>query len=436
MKHLQVPNAIFTILFFSFCLCYADSDDVIHLRIKQSGFVGLEAGQVVHGEDFTAGSSSPLLTKVWQQRLLFQYVNEADVSERIRVIIAMECQLNYSYPLSTANRETESGRWTVYPDRAEGTYSCGDPGAPFLQFGFGYFPFRTDPDVQNLGEYLFRSGTYPLYVINTFNRPYARLLGLRATLTLFETLRQDFLLTSDVLNVPLEDWSFSYLPSYTIAKCVDIGGGIMFAHCFPTDNSAMTPTPANNSTALDYINGNGDTVNYTFKGTKVMARAAFDPKPLFPLFDEVMGKKDLRLYGELCVVGWQNQTNYDTIDFPYQYYNNRLDRTIWMVGANIPAFKMLDVLSLEFEYFPNRYPNSYQLVYTSLVPNPTPNTPGLPWKWSLYAKKTFLRNFAIIGQVARDHFVFTNSNTNAQIKQDVLNEAGDMWWVLRLNANF
>jgi hypothetical protein len=75
-------------------------------------------------------------------------------------------------------------------------------------------------------------------------------------------------------------------------------------------------------------------------------------------------------------------------------------------------------------------------VYSSLVPTPIPATPSIPWKWSLYAKKTFLKNFAIIGQIARDHFVFTNSNTNSQLKQDVLNEPGDMWWVLRLNANF
>jgi hypothetical protein len=116
------------------------------------------------------------------------------------------------------------------------------------------------------------------------------------------------------------------------------------------------------------------------------------------------------------------------------------DRTLWMVGADIPAFKLLDVLALEFEYFPNRFPNSYQQVFNNSTPIPLDVTASgrsiSPWKWSLYAKRTFLRNFALIGQIARDHFVFTNSNPKVQIKEDVLTRPGDMWWVLRLNANF
>ena len=440
MKFIPALCALAAVLFFSLRPSFADDDEPLHLKIKESGFVGLEAAQVIKGEDFSQGTEIDL-NKKWQQRLLFQFVNDVTVSERIRVIIAVECQLNYSYPVNIAWPETQTSRFTFYPDRAEGTYSCGDPIAPFLQLGFGYFPFRTDPDVQNLGEFLFSSGTYPLYLNDNFNRPYARLLGLRATLNLFETLRQDFLLTSDYFLVPLQDWSFSYLASYTLAKCIDVGAGIMFAHCFPVDNKITTPSDLGSSTTYPYIAENGDTGFYSFKGTKIMARAAFDPKPLFPSFlSDAMGKKDLRLYGEVCIVGLSDYVNYDTTKYPYQFYNTMADRTLWMVGADIPAFKLLDVLALEFEYFPNRFPNSYQQVFNNSTPIPLDVTASgrsiSPWKWSLYAKRTFLRNFALIGQIARDHFVFTNSNPKVQIKEDVLTRPGDMWWVLRLNANF
>lgn len=33
----------------------------------------------------------------------------------------------------------------------------------------GYFPYKFNPDATNLGEFLFRTGTYPLYLISNFN---------------------------------------------------------------------------------------------------------------------------------------------------------------------------------------------------------------------------------------------------------------------------
>jgi hypothetical protein len=449
------------VLFLSLNACFADTTDSLEsmesasiapvetgaasdveiggIKIRPSGFVGLEACEVVKGVDYT-GSGQKELNKLWQERLLLQFVNNVSLSKRIRVILAIEAQMAFSYPQDLSFPETQKGTWSFYPDRAEGTYSFGDTASPFLQLGFGYFPFKTNPDVRNLGDFLFRSGTYPVYVINSFNRPYQRLLGLRVSSTLFGTLRQDLLLTSEYAIFPLQDWSLSYLASYTAFKCFDIGLGISFARLFSVDDRLTSPTDAGATAAYPYVAENGDTLYYTFKGTKPMARLAFDPKPLLPSnISGIFGNNDFRLYGEACVSGWTNYKNYDTTIAPSEhYYDKREDRVMWMVGLNIPTFKAFDVLSLEFEHFPNKYPNSYQMVFQNIQPVPLKSIDRAsnPWKWSLYAKKTFLQRFAIIGQVARDHFVPTNANLKVLIKEDVLTRSGDMWWVLRLNVNY
>jgi len=119
-----------------------------------------------------------------------------------------------------------------------------------------------------------------------------------------------------------------------------------------------------------------------------------------------MSPNDAVLYGEACVIGWTNYKNYNTdTNMAYPDYSDRMDRTVAMVGANIPSFKLFDVLSLELEYDPNKYPNSYLNVIESNLPAylvlPSKNLTTL--RWSIYAKKTFLDKFCLIGQVALDH---------------------------------
>ena len=167
--------------------CMADSTSTHNWNLKQSGFLGLEGGEIVKGiQDPPHATHGREIEKSWQERLLFNYGNELALSERMRLFMTIECQMSFSYPYDLiATYEIHQPQFSFYPDRAEAVYSFGDLSAPYLQLGFGYFPFKTDPDAKNLGDYFFRTGTYPVYVINTFNRPYSRLLGLRASSTLF-----------------------------------------------------------------------------------------------------------------------------------------------------------------------------------------------------------------------------------------------------------
>jgi hypothetical protein len=187
-----------------------------------------------------------------------------------------------------------------------------------------------------------------------------------------------------------------------------------------------------------YIKKNGDTAYYDFTGTKPAVVLSFDPKPLLPSgFSDLLGKHDGRIYGEVCVSGWENRKNYDSLvlyDSAYmenQYYVDRFDRTVIMFGCNIPTFKLLDVLSLEFEHFPNRYQNSYRNPLERNIPTPFVSAIKKPkaWKWTLYAKRTMGR-FFITGQAARDHLRLTFPDIKIQEKEDQLKYGKDWWWVV------
>ncbi len=437
-------------------LSLADTTAVQQEKVIQSGFIGLEAGEIVHGvkesDAQTSNVSSNYFVDQPLERLLFQYVADYNVNKHVHAVIGMECQLGYSYPLDDFKSiNTQTSAITVYPDRAEGMYTLDDLPLPLkLQFGFGYFPFRTDPDVKNLGEYMFRTGTYPTYVINNFNRPYARLLGVRASATAWDCLHGDVLLTSSTQYMPLGDGSLTFLASYNLDKVIEVGAGIQLASLFSYDSTITTPT--RNEGAPYYINQNGDTSQYTFKATKVMGRFSFDPKPLLPEeLSSLLGKGDSRFYSEICCTGWENYKNYDTSAGSMSYYANRWDRTLFMFGYNVPTFKILDVLSFELEHKSNRYPNSLEPLenQTNLPPMPIPvlsvasdiaaagsSQAISPWYWTIYLKKTFLGNYALIAQAAHDHMRPIEADITIPPYEDVCEARGDWWYNIRLNILF
>jgi len=434
------------------------------LKIKQSGFLGLEGGEIVQGtmdaNHSTTGAStdggSGLFKKAWMERMLFQYVNDISPADRIRIVLAIECQMAFHFPYDqTVLYESHQPAFTFYPDRAEGMYTLGDETRPWLQFGFGYFPFKTSPDVRNLGEYLFRTSTYPVYVMNNFNRPYSRLLGFRASSTLFDSLHQDLLLTSSNLLPPLVDYSLSYVLSYRLLKFLDVGGAISFCHLFNTLDAQES------NQTYKYIKENGDTSAYTFKGTKVMLRFALDPKPIFG-WQHTFKYGDFRLYGEWCSTALEDQRNYNTTstdpaNFGGHFYDKNTDRMLYMMGLNLPLFRLIqlatfdvikekqdDVFSIEVERFPNKFANSGTEVFGKTGPwLPIADPPGnaaitsvYPWYWSFYFKKSFLDRFALIVQLARDHTRPISNNPNYYYTEDVLERQGDWWWNARLNVMY
>jgi hypothetical protein len=84
-----------------------------------------------------------------------------------------------------------------------------------------------------------------------------------------------------------------------------------------------------------------------------------------------------------------------------------------MIGFNLPAFRFLDRLNVEFEYYGAPWvddPTIYN--HTSgNQPTPIPKKSGLDtnttrdnMKWSVYASKVLVDHVKISAQVASDHF--------------------------------
>jgi hypothetical protein len=408
---------------------------------KQYGFIAFENGQIVRGMSPTSSNLS--MDHGWLERALMQFTNEFAMSARAKMVLSIEAQLGFTYPQNLIDRSTYLPRFWLYPARVEGVYSFEAIDKQYLQFGFGYFPYQVNKSVRNLGEFLFRSGTYPPFLVNNFNQPFTRLLGFRLSSQLGESFQQDLLLTSEMPTFPTQDFSLSYVTHYTVAHCLELGAGISFAHLFSVNHQLTSPTifkDRYDSLAAMYITKNGDTAYYSFAGIKPDILLSFDPKPLLPAaLVNMLGKEDGKLYAEACVIGWENHTNYNTdTNYAFPDYHHRWDRSAVMFGINVPAFKLFDVLSAEFEYKPTTYPNSYKNVIDDNLPIPIIATDRtiVPWKWSFYAKKTFLEKFSIIGQVARDHMRPNVPLITQAERDDVLFRPGDWWWVLRLLVKY
>ena len=119
-----------------------------------------------------------------------------------------------------------------------------------------------------------------------------------------------------------------------------------------------------------------------WKGPKSWPAQALIPNPLFKSFsDRFLGRNDIEIYGEVAMLGVK--------DYP-GYYNNLNNRIPRMVGFNVPTFKALDVLALEFEFNPWVYVNGYlnPVMYETAIPES--DYANNKWRWTAYAKRSLL----------------------------------------------
>jgi hypothetical protein len=335
---------------------------------------------------------------------------------------------------------------------AQGIYSFFDSENSIIQMSLavGYFPFKYNPESKNLGEYLFRTGSYPEYIITDFDFPKARLMGFNFSCTLLKDLQLNALFTSEYVEPPYFDYSLSFVAGYSfLNKMFDVGAGISFDRLLPmrpevTQDASYVMDNKNN-----YVIENGDTLHYTKQGTKLMGRLTFDPKPLLP-FAEKLGPEDGKLYGEMAVLGTKNYG---------AYYPDILKRMPVMCGFNLPTFPIityglvplglywgihskndikvliagctflvtglgftilenvwedfiqkklrLDILSGEIEYFGCDPAQRHNIQTSPNNARPDVYPYGQPrsyTKWSFYAQKTIVKGWSIIGLIGRDHF--------------------------------
>lgn len=379
-------------------------------KVTPSASIYYQIGQLEKTFDQTTWPNKTL-----DQRCDVRLAFSAEVQKHLRIIAGVELAMVTQVQPPRGNQSTGTTTTNSYtlPREGQGIYTFGiDPEKFPLQIALGYFPFKYNPQASNMGEYLFRTGTYPPFIINDFDNCEARLLGLRVSSTFFANLRMDMLFSSETYYNPLGDYSLSCLVGYKVKKIVDAGAGISLSRLFPLDPKQTTPHNDYNiiyeKDGMTPVIENGDTLHYTYKGTKLMARCSFDPKQLLlspDLFGLAFGPEDGKLYFETTVLGLKNQG---------AYFNDIMRRWPYMIGFNIPVFKALDLLSLEMEYFDCNYD---QFSFPPSTTSPKENMGYDKWAienrfhWSLFAQKTIVNGLSIKGLIGKDHYRNTGSAT-------------------------
>lgn len=436
-------------------------------RLKISGTAAVLGGQFVkaHYDSCTERGTTtnvyaPFPYPVWVYSAYARIRLDAWVRERLHIIVSPEVRLwTNTMPASELipNRPTNPLRQysTVTIADAEGICSFGDLQKPFLSIAVGVFPYKYNQSANNLGEYLFRSGCYPPFMITDFDRPYATLTGLRLSSMLFDHLYQDLLLTTETQVQPLYDWSLSYLASIKVPSLLEMGGGISFYRLLPISDSLTSPQVPLSS----YVTNKGERRYYTFSGTKLMAHLSFDLKGLLPAsVSGIFGQEDLKISSEIALLGITDQPPAYTYEYDAQgdsslvpdstknYYRKISDRIPVMVGINLPTFKLLDILSVQLEWYRWPYANGF---YASTSDNswvvPLPervdnlDLTKSSLKWSVYLKKTVYRGFSVIAQCANDHThqdVYENFGTMYHDNLGTFLTSSDWGWWLKLQYNF
>ena len=459
------PRLLFTlplmVVWFTAGTATADETLESNQKVSISGYSFWQFGQIVKGYDRAKTKAS--INNAWQNGVLIGLTFNARPNDHLDLVVSPEFYLNYPYPQDTRDPGAARPLGTTYINEAYGNFSFGNTDDPLLQAKLGMFVFKYNSDGRNFGDYFFRTGTYPTYIITNFDFPAARLLGLQLSSDPFKiqnvvNLHADLLFTSEAFIYPFGDFSLTGIVTGKLFDALEIGAGIDFARLLSVTDSLTSPKwdygNSNTNIPNAFITPEGDTNYYSFKATKIMTRASIDPKAVWNGLGlpKIFGAEDLKLYGEVCWVGiggYNENPNeiFDSLNqFTYKpWYKDLNKRTPRMIGFNFPAFRLLDVLSGELEYFPSDYPNDYRGHIFSRSPLPYFEQ-GLSeykkedwnkgyWRWSVYARKMIVPGFSVTGETAFDHLRTTYVDGSTR-EYESLTKAGHWHWNVKFSYAF
>jgi hypothetical protein len=343
--------------------------------------------------------------------------------------------------------------------QAQGTYNFGsDPKNPAAALQFGLFNYKYS-EAFDLGEYLYRSGTYPGLLVSGgwsyINAASYMAQGFRLNVPLWEgKISNDFTLFMERDLEPTNDLSPGYLLKVKPIPALEIGGGLVWSHAISLNGARLDPKKAANEYSIatgrpSINNGSSSPADtcpcgyWTFKGFKTMGRVSLDIGQL--MNSDLIHPGDFKLYSEIALLGIEDQ--------PF-FYTKKSERMPMMAGINIPTFGILDQLSFEVEYHKSPYPNTNGSVLQSQLPIPI-NDGQNPFdydlgsmtaakqdslskamkkddvKWAIYARRTITKSVSITAQAANDylrHFNFTASPSAIP----ATSLPSDWYYVLRL----
>lgn len=397
--------------------------------ITPSLYISFETGQIVKGR-----YKGETFSHLWLGNIIGRGGLKVAPRDWLTLLCDLEGRVWYNtWPASkkTDKKQILGSYYSFYLNQAQGIFSFLQDKPIRMEFALGMFPYKYNPEVRDLGEFLFRSGTYPVYLINNFDFPMARLTGFRAGFDFdlpWELAGNNFNIHCDLMllterdMLPYHDFSFASIVNVNAFNLIEVGGGLNFAHLWPVDEDITTPKSYLNIMNLDTISVDStgwpteiDTSYYTFKGTKMMFRTTIDPvfflRGRDGFIGDFFGKHGLKFYGELAIIGLDDYPAFDqTNQFGYTDIKERMPK---MLGVTIPCWKLLDIFALELEHFSCPYPNNYEFAKLDGLPVPFKVIPNTEYdsatyaednyKFAAYMKKSIGDNVSFIVQVSRDH---------------------------------
>jgi hypothetical protein len=215
---------------------------------------------------------------------------------------------------------------------------------------------------------------------------------------------------------PFYDFSLTYLADATVGKVFDVGAAVQFDHLLSVDKTETSPT--GNFPDYGYLKAPGDTGYYTFAGTKLMLRFAFDPKRLAgdaPVVKNVFGETGGTIYAEAAILGVKNYPKSN--DFGSTSTSN-------IFGYDDIFQKMPVTVGFDWPTHPFL---SYGLIPVGIA----------MWDW-----QTFTRNWAARGGIGILSGIIAGGGTwllekylKADLRLDILAVEGE-WYGCRYPDNF
>ena len=125
-------------------------------------------------------------------------------------------------------------------------FRSGDPEKPSAKLQFGLFSVKYNSDATNLGEYLYRSGTYPGYIWtggwSYINAASYLAQGVRFTLPTFDgKVVHDFTLFMERDIEPTSDFSPGYMMTVKPISFLEVGGGVVWSHALSLNPDRLSP---------------------------------------------------------------------------------------------------------------------------------------------------------------------------------------------------
>jgi hypothetical protein len=463
----------------------------VDLKPLHAGFA-VEYGQMQGLTYFEPASNAGQFTI---NRTIGWISQEATINERFDVNLALGGLFFQFFPFNKGFNYSKVRNSAVSIGQASATYKFGDPKDPSLSVSFGLMPYKYNPDSRNLGEYLFRSTPYPATTINgswdLISSSYSKTKGVLVEMDFLDgKWKNDFLMSISDEVFPLNDMSLAYVTSLEMGA-LEIGAGVNFFHALPTSPSLSTPKSVYNSyfeyqgttyygddlyydqvgkyyeaeavkmrargdtvgaAAFEAINadykakGNlvdslniNDTITgvkkldrsyYTYQGILMMGRASLD------IGSWIGEGVDFKVFAEVDLLGWQN--------YPI-FFENRSERMPMMFGVSLPTMGLLDYLTVEAEYWKNRYPiinvkaledGLPKVDYNLMSPTIDISKPYTKddLKWSVATQKSIGRYFTVSGQIANDHTRPIRYDFSPY-KYDTMLDSKAWYYILRLQVN-